>query len=109
MVDSSKPMLSSKVEETAPLLNAAGMKFDPMIILTVITTLIGLFKNCGQTPAQAQASAASPGRWEAFLAHRVIRSHVHNADDREVVYEALVQVGHNATLLDFKKMYLEAA
>ena len=87
---------------------AAGVGFDPTIIITIITTLLQLFGGCKKTPTQALASAQNPNNLEKWVVRREIKkAYGRHSDDQTVVYAALLDHAAKMKLVDVKAMYAE--
>lgn len=97
--------LEQKATEINGELNGAGYGFDPTVIITVITTILSLFKNCNLTPQQAERRAQRPGLLDRLAVRRAVRQHARDDDEIDGLTAALLDAGENCTVSDFTKLF----
>ncbi len=82
--------------------------FDPSIIIAIITALIGMFKDCNLTPAQAVKRAANPGFLDRLRLRRLVRQHVQGSgDDADALEAAVLDYGRQVKTPEMKAMFAE--
>lgn len=110
----SESMLSKKSSEVAERLGgAAGLHaaaFDIGSILSILTTIIALFQQCGLSSSQAHARAVNP----RFLDRRRLRHLTEQVKRRggsreaaEFLEAAIMDAGADLTLEEMKALYAE--
>jgi hypothetical protein len=100
-----KKKLEAKAKAVA---EAAGVGFDPVTVVTIITALLGLFQNCNLSPAEAAAELKDPSRLTQLLIRRECRKHYAKKAKAEALASAVIAEGENVTASEVKAMLAEA-
>ncbi len=103
-------LLNQKANEVIESMNqvkAQPVGFDPSALIAIITTIIQLFQGCNKSPQAAERIAANPGLLHRLKLRRLIREHVHDRDDEEVIFAALSDAGEKLTSGEIATLYTE--
>lgn len=82
-----------------------GSRFDPAVLLVILTAIIQAFKDCQLTPQAAELRAARPRLLDKVRLRRIIRANA--AGDFDDIEAALLDAGEDLTTADVAAMYAE--
>lgn len=102
-----QPTIEKLAGQVHSHLQFAGYGFDPTVIITIITTILSLFKDCGLNSSQAERRAANPRLLDRFLLRRIVRQNASSQDDAEALQAAILDAGAEATAADMASMFSE--
>lgn len=108
MADASKSVIAAKAQAIAKEASgAAGVTFDPTIIVTIITTILQLLSGCGKNAEQAEAEMNYPRALTKLMLRRECRKHCSSHDNADVLYAACLDQGAALTTGEVTAMYHE--
>ena len=93
-------------EVSSALTGAQYLGFDLAGIISIITAITNLWKNCGLSPAQAEQRASHPRLLDRLRLRALIRQNA--SKDEEALFAALMDAGQDLTKADVAAMYSEA-
>jgi len=104
------PTLDRKVNEIVTALSDSQLTpaaFDPTALISIITTIINLFKGCGQSPQTVEQRTRRLGLLERLKLRRIIGQHASGSDSEEVLFAALMDAGDKLTVADVAALFKE--
>ena len=109
MAEAKKPVIAACAEGIAVQASgAAGVGFDPSIIIAIITAIIQALGGCKKTPAQAASAMRNPNLLARFVVRRECRRHVDDRDECDCLVEAVLDAGSTIDADQAKAMLSEA-
>lgn len=96
-------------QNTARSARGAGFSIDPISILTVITQVITLLKNCGLTPAQAAKRVQNPGLLDRLRIRDEARKAGLRGKQLDSCVAAVIDEARGLSTADLKQMYEEGS
>lgn len=108
-----KPLSAKLADDVCGTLGAAGeVGFDPIMIITIITSIIGIFKDCNFSAKRARTELQNPSMVGRVVVKRQVAKAVPRRmkqEERELVEAALLDVGKTLTEKQVATLYAEAA